>query len=175
MYTLSEQSTPDLCFPNTSKPVPVGTVTVVPEAAAVPMFRVRVPTSISEVKAKVPLVPGIVIAVAVPATAAGVSVNVPEVAPGRLIADIPVSDKLAVALFNFIAVVPTYRVEFPNTVVDIVPVKLPAVKLVKFAPVTAPNKPDQVPVSTVPTEVRLELVTPEPNVVALSTEVPAIL
>ena len=35
------------------------------------------------------------------------------------------------------------------------PVRLPAVKLVKFAPVTAPNKPDQVPVVTVPVVVKL--------------------
>lgn len=35
------------------------------------------------------------------------------------------------------------------------PVKLPAVRLVKFAPLTAPNNPDHVPVVTVPVVVKL--------------------
>ena len=59
------------------------------------------------------------------------------------------------ARFNAIAVVPKYKVEFPRTVLGIVPVKLPAVRLVKFAPLTAPKRPDQVPVVTVPVVVRL--------------------
>lgn len=50
----------------------------------------------------------------------------------------------------------------PRTVLGIVPVKLAAVKLVKFAPETDPNKPDQVPVPIVPTEVNeLSVVTAE--------------
>ena len=35
------------------------------------------------------------------------------------------------------------------------PDKLPAVRLVKLAPLTAPNKPDHVPVVTVPVVVKL--------------------
>ena len=45
---------------------------------------------------------------------------------------------------------------------------------VKLAPDTAPNEPDQVPLVIVPTEVREEPVTPEPNVVAERTDVPLI-
>lgn len=68
----------------------------------------------------------------------------------------PVKAWLAVARFNAIAVVPTYVVELPKTADGIVPDKLPAVRLVKFAPDTAPNDADQVPEVTVPVVVRLE-------------------
>ena len=45
--------------------------------------------------------------------------------------------------------------ELPKTVDGIVPAKFPAVRLVKLAPLTAPNKPDHVPVVTVPVVVKL--------------------
>ena len=65
-------------------------------------------------------------------------------------------------------------VELPITVDEIVPVKFPAVRLVKLAPDTAPNEPDHVPEVIVPTDVRLDAVMPEPSVVALRTDVPLI-
>ena len=43
--------------------------------------------------------------------------------------------------------------ELPSTAEGSVPVRLPAVREVRFAPLTAPNKPDQVPVVTVPSVV----------------------
>ena len=67
----------------------------------------------------------------------------------------PVSAWLADALFNATAVVPILTVELPSTAEGIVPDKLPAVRLVKLAPVTAPNKPDHVPEVTVPVVVKL--------------------
>ena len=54
------------------------------------------------------------------------------------------------------AVVPTYVVELPKTADGIVPDKLPAVRLVRFAPDTAPKDADQVPEVTVPVVVRLD-------------------
>ena len=45
--------------------------------------------------------------------------------------------------------------ELPRTAEGIVPDKLPAVRLVKLAPLTAPNDPDQVPEVTVPTVAKL--------------------
>ena len=45
--------------------------------------------------------------------------------------------------------------EFPSTAVEIVPERFPAVRLVRLAPETAPNRPDQVPVVTVPVVVKL--------------------
>ena len=63
---------------------------------------------------------------------------------------------MAEARFSATAVVPTYAVELPNTVDGIVPAKLPAVRLVKLAPLTAPNDADHVPEVTVPVVVRLE-------------------
>ena len=62
----------------------------------------------------------------------------------------PVRLCIELALFNGILVVPTNSDELPNTVEDIVPDKLPAVKLVKFAPDTAPKFALQVPLVTVP-------------------------
>ena len=46
--------------------------------------------------------------------------------------------------------------ELPSTAEGIVPDKLPAVRLVKLAPLTAPNEADHVPEVTVPVVVRLE-------------------
>lgn len=46
----------------------------------------------------------------------------------------PVRLWLALLRFNAICVVPTYRLELPNTPDGIVPDKLPAVRLVRFAP-----------------------------------------
>jgi len=88
---------------------------------------VLVTVLVSPVVINVPEVAGIVIAV-VPAVAAGVRVTVPEVAPGNAIELIPVNAKLADVLFRVTAVVPTYSVEFPNTALGIVPVRLPAVR-----------------------------------------------
>jgi hypothetical protein len=68
---------------------------------------------------------------------------------------IPVNAWLADALFKATAVVPILTVELPKTAEGMVPAKLPAVKLVKLAPVTAPNNPDHVPVVTVPVVVKL--------------------
>ena len=51
----------------------------------------------------------------------------------------PVKDWLALARLSAIAVVPTYSVEFPRTVLGIVPVRLPEVRLVRAAP--EPEKP----------------------------------
>ena len=53
--------------------------------------------------------------------------------------------------------------------------RFPAVKSVRFAPLTAPKLPDQVPDVMVPTEVREEAVTPDPKVVPDRTSVPLIL
>jgi hypothetical protein len=106
----------------------------------------------------VPVVAGIVIAV-VPAVAAGVTVIVPDVAPGIAIDVMPVNPKLLDARLSAIEVVPTNRAELANTVEGIVPVKLPAVKLVRFAPDTAPNEALQVPLVTVPTVVAAALFT----------------
>jgi hypothetical protein len=53
----------------------------------------------------VPDVAGIVMLV-VPAAVAGVTVIVPEVAPGRAMLEIPVSDWFALARFNATEVVP---------------------------------------------------------------------
>jgi len=47
-------------------------------------------------------------------------------------------------------------VELPRTAEGIVPDKLPAVRLVKLAPLTAPNDADHVPEVTVPVVVRLD-------------------
>ena len=49
-----------------------------------------------------------------------------------------------------------------------VPDKLPAVKLVKLAPLTAPKKALQVPEEIVPTEVKLEVTTVGFNIVDVS-------
>ena len=68
----------------------------------------------------------------------------------------PVSDWLAEPLFKATAVVPMLRLELPSTADGIVPDKLPAVRLVRFAPDTAPNDADQVPEVTVPVVVRLD-------------------
>ena len=62
---------------------------------------------------------------------------------------------MADALFRAIEVVPIKTDELPNTAEGIVPLKFPAVRLVKLAPDTAPNKPDQVPEVTVPVVVKL--------------------
>lgn len=45
--------------------------------------------------------------------------------------------------------------ELPSTPDGIVPDRLPAVRLVRFAPDTAPNDPDQVPEVMVPTVAKL--------------------
>lgn len=103
----------------------------------------------------VPVVAGSVNTVPVPAVAAGIICTVPDVVPGNVTLEMPVSARLAEARFNAIAVVPTYRVELPNTPVGIVPDKLPAVRLVRLAPDTAPNEPDQVPDVIVPTVAKL--------------------
>jgi hypothetical protein len=87
---------------------------------------------------------------------------------------IPAKVKAPVARFRATAVVPMYTVELPRTEDGIVPDRLPAVRLVRFAPDTAPNEPDHVPDVIVPTLVRLEPTTPEPSAVALRTVVPAI-
>lgn len=80
---------------------------------------------------------------------------------------------IVVVVFAFtVTVVPVVDDEFPITVEGIVPERFPAVRFVRFAPETAPNEPDQVPEVIVPTEVRLDPVTPEPRVVELSTDVP---
>ena len=63
---------------------------------------------------------------------------------------------MADGLFNGTAVVPTYSVELPSTADGIVPVKLPAVKLVKLAPEIGPNEPDHVPDVIVPVVVKLD-------------------
>ena len=78
--------------------------------------------------------------------------------------EIPVRAWFADALFNATAVVPTYKVELPRTPDGIVPLRFPAVKLVKFAPDTAPKEPDQVPLVIVPTVAKLDK---EVNVVLL--------
>ena len=44
-----------------------------------------------------------------------------------------------------------YTEELPRTDDGIVPIKLPAVNPVKFAPETTPNDPDHVPAVIVPT------------------------
>ena len=62
---------------------------------------------------------------------------------------------MADARFSAIEVVPTLSEELPNTADGIVPVKLPAVRLVRFAPLTAPNEADHVPEVTVPVVVKL--------------------
>ena len=116
---------------------------------------VRVPFPKSEVKATVPVLAGRVI-VLVPATAVGCTVIVPEVEPGIATLKIPVRAWFADALFRTIAVVPTWAVELPSTDEGIVPLKFPAVRLVKLAPDTAPKEPDQVPEVTVPVVVKLE-------------------
>ena len=69
---------------------------------------------------------------------------------------IPVNDCEADALFRAMEVVPMKRVELPNTAEGIVPLKFPAVRLVRLAPDTAPNKPDQVPVVTLPVVIKLD-------------------
>lgn len=46
----------------------------------------------------------------------------------------PVSDCVPLLLFSAMAVLPTYSVEFPNTVEGMVPVRLPAVSPDKLAP-----------------------------------------
>ena len=129
---------------------------------------------VSPVVTNVPVVAGIVIVV-VPAVAVGTRVIVPEVAPGKAILEIPVSAKLAEDLFNAIDVVPIFTVEFPNTPEGIVPVRFAAVRFVKFAPDTVPSVDDHVPVVTFPTAVSEEVVTPEPRVVEVRTEVLLIL
>ena len=126
----------------------------VPETAIVNVPLLTVGTS--EVRAKVPVVAGSVRTVPVPATAFGISCAVPEVAPGNVMLEMPVSAWLADARFSATAVVPTYAVELPSTAEGIVPLRLPAVRLVKFAPDTAPNEADQVPEVTVPVVVRLD-------------------
>jgi hypothetical protein len=63
----------------------------------------------------------------------------------------PDNDKLPVVLLSAIAVVPKYKFEFPNTVAGIVPLKFDAESDIRFAPDTAPNDPDHVPVVIVPT------------------------
>ena len=103
-------------------------LTIVPSAIIVD---VTVPES--PVVTTVPVVAGNVIVV-VPAVAAGWSVTVPDVAPGIAILVIPVNARFAEALFSTIEVVPTNSVELPKTPEGIVPVKLPAGKLVNAAP-----------------------------------------
>jgi hypothetical protein len=73
--------------------------------------------------------------------------------------------------FRGIPVRPINIVEFARTADGMVPLKLPAVRLVRFAPDTAPKEPDQVPLVIVPTEVKEEPVTPEASV--LPERVPA--
>ena len=119
---------------------------------------VEVTVPVSPVVTNVPVVAGIVIDV-VPAVAVGVTVIVPDVEPGIAMEVIPVNPRLAVALFNATEVVPIKCDELPNTPDGMVPDKLPAVKLVKFAPDTAPNNPLQVPLVTVPTVVAAALFT----------------
>ena len=65
----------------------------------------------------------------------------------------PVSDCAADALFKAMDVVPMNNAEFPKTADGIVPVRLAAVRLVKLAPLTAPNEPDHVPEVIVPVAV----------------------
>ena len=59
------------------------------------------------------------------------------------------------ARLSVTAVVPTYAVELAKTADGIVPLRLPAVKLVRLAPDTAPNEPDHGPDVTVRVVVRL--------------------
>lgn len=103
----------------------------------------------------VPVVAGKVKTVPVPAVAAGIISTDPELEPGIVIDKTPPNAKFADARFKATPVVPMYTVEFPRTVLGIVPTKLPAVRFVKLAPLTAPNKPDHVPVVTVPVVVKL--------------------
>lgn len=63
---------------------------------------------------------------------------------------------MADARFSATEVVPTFSDELPSTADGIVPLKLPAVRLVRLAPLTAPNEADQVPEVTVPVVVRLD-------------------
>ena len=81
---------------------------------------------------------------------------VPEVEPGNVTLEMPVNARLAEARFSATAVVPTYSVELPSTPEGIVPDKLPAVRLVRLAPDTAPNDADQVPDVIVPTVAKLD-------------------
>ena len=78
-------------------------------------------------------------------------------------------------LFEVGEVVPMNTLEFPRTPDGIVPLRFPAVRLVRFAPLTAPKDPLQVPLVIVPTCVREDPVTPLPNAEELSTVVPPIL
>ena len=119
---------------------------------------VEVTVPVSPVVTNVPVVAGIVIDV-VPAVAVGVTVIVPDVEPGIAMEVIPVNPRLAVVLFNATEVVPTNSAELPRTPLGIVPDKLPAVKLVKFAPDTDPKLALQVPLVTVPTVVAAALFT----------------
>jgi len=114
------------------------------------------PSNDAEVQTTSPVIP---IVLAVVRVAALPSIDV-----------MPVSDCAAEDLFSNIAVVPTYTVEFPRTIDGIVPVRFPAVRLVRFSPDTVPKEADQVPLVTVPTEVRLDETTEEPRVVALRIE-----
>ena len=50
---------------------------------------------------------------------------------------------------------PAVEAAVPPLATATVPLKLAAVRLVKLAPLTAPNNPDQVPVVTVPVVVKL--------------------
>ena len=134
---------------------------------------VFVTVPVSPVVTSVPAVAGIVIAV-VPAVAAGVNVIVPLVAPGMARLVIPVNPKLELARLRVTAVVPTYIVVLPKTALGSVPIKLAAVMFVKLAPLTAPNKPDQVPDVTVPTPVSDELTTVAFNVVPVNVPAAAV-
>ncbi len=62
-----------------------------------------------------------------------------------------------------------FAVPVPRRAVPTVPLdKFDAFSVVKFAPDTAPKEPDHVPLVTVPTVVKLDVITPEANVVPVS-------
>jgi hypothetical protein len=70
-----------------------------------------------------------------------------------------------VPIFKLVKVPTVVKLEVVIPLGKVVPDKFAAVNDVKFAPLTAPNKPLHVPVVTVPTVVKLEVTTEEFNVV----------
>lgn len=121
-----------------------------------PASMVLVTVPVSPDVMTVPVVAGMVKTVPVPAVAAGINWTEPEVEPGKVTLVMPVNAWLADARFNATEVVPTNSDELPSTPDGIVPLRFPAVRLVKLAPDTAPNDADQVPEVIVPTVAKLD-------------------
>lgn len=105
---------------------------------------------VSPVVTTIPVVAGSVIIVPVPAVEAGITWIEPDVDPGSVTELIPVSAKLALALFRATAVVPMYVVSVEFAIPVTTPVTPLTLRTPVFAIVTAPEPSKLVPLSPVP-------------------------